>query len=75
VAYRTNDLDRAENLLRTALDTNPRDGAALLNLALVQYETGQWESARRTLQLVRTEFPGSALETRASTLITGLLNG
>ncbi|HET6348172.1 MAG TPA: hypothetical protein VFH88_03720, partial [Candidatus Krumholzibacteria bacterium] len=36
VAYRTSDLDRAENLLRTALDTNPRDGAALLNLALVQ---------------------------------------
>ncbi len=75
VAYRTNDLDRAENLLREALDVNPHDGAALLNLALVQYETGQWDSARRTLQMVRTEFAGSPLEIRASTLMTDLLNG
>lgn len=75
VAYRTNDLDRAENLLREALDANPHDGAALLNLALVQYETGQWDSARRTLQMVRTEFAGSPLETRASTLMADLLNG
>jgi len=74
VAYRTNDLDRAESLLRQALGTNPRDGAALLNLALVQYENGQWDSARRTLQLVRSEFPGSPLEVRASTLMSGLLN-
>lgn len=75
VAYRTNDLDRAESLLREALDVNPRDGAALLNLALVQYEAGQWDSARRTLQAVRTEFAGSPLEIRASTLMTDLLNG
>jgi len=75
VAYRTNDMDRAENLLRAALDANPRDGAALLNLALVQYESGQWDSARRTLQMVRTEFAGSPLEARANTLISGLLNG
>jgi tetratricopeptide (TPR) repeat protein len=75
VAYRTNDLDRAENLLREALDANPHDGAALLNLALVQYENGQWDSARRTLNMVRTEFAGSPLEIRASTLISDLLNG
>lgn len=75
VAYRTSDLDRAENLLREALDVNPRDGAALLNLALVQYETGQWDSARRTLQMVRSEFAGSPLEIRASTLMSNLLNG
>jgi tetratricopeptide (TPR) repeat protein len=75
VAYRTSDLDRAENLLRTALEANPRDGAALLNLALVQYENGQVESARRTLQMVRTEFAGSPLEIRASTLMSDLLNG
>jgi tetratricopeptide (TPR) repeat protein len=74
VAYRTNDLDRAENLLREALDANPRDGAALLNLALVQYENGQVDSARRTLQMVRTEFAGSPLETRAATLMSDLLN-
>ncbi len=74
VAYRTSDLDRAENLLREALDVNPRDGAALVNLALVQYETGQWDSARRTLQMVRTEFAGSPLEIRASTLMSDLLN-
>jgi Flp pilus assembly protein TadD len=37
-------LDRAESLLREALNSNPRDGAALLNLALVQYENGQPES-------------------------------
>jgi tetratricopeptide (TPR) repeat protein len=75
VAYRTSDFDRAENLLRTALEANPRDGAALLNLALVQYENGQTESARRTLQMVRTEFAGSPLEIRASTLMSDLLNG
>ena len=75
VAYRMSDMDRAENLLRAALDANPRDGAALINLALVQYESGQWDSARRTLQMVRTEFAGSPLEARANTLITDLLNG
>jgi Flp pilus assembly protein TadD len=75
VAYRTSDLDRAENLLREALEANPRDGAALLNLALVQYENGQTDSARRTLQMVRTEFAGSPLEIRASTLMADLLNG
>jgi tetratricopeptide (TPR) repeat protein len=75
VAYRTNDLDRAENLLREALDANPHDGAALVNLALVQYENGQLDSARRTLQMVRTEFAGSPLEVRANTLMSDLLNG
>jgi tetratricopeptide (TPR) repeat protein len=75
VAYRMSDMARAENLLRTALDVNPRDGAALLNLALVQYESGQWDSARRTLQLVRSQFAGSPLEARATTLISDLLNG
>jgi tetratricopeptide (TPR) repeat protein len=75
VAYRMSDMTRAENLLRTALDANPRDGAALLNLALVQYESGQWDSARRTLQLVRSQFAGSPLEARATTLISDLLNG
>ena len=75
VAYRTSDLDRAENLLREALEANPRDGAALLNLALVQYENGQPESARHTLQMVRTQFAGSPLEIRASTLMSDLLNG
>jgi Flp pilus assembly protein TadD len=75
VAYRMSDMDRAENLLRAALDANPHDGAALLNLALVQYESGQLDSARRTLQLVRSQFPGSPLETRATTLIADLLGG
>ena len=75
VAYRMSDMARAENLLRTALDANPRDGAALLNLALVQYESGQVDSARRTLQLVRSQFAGSPLEARATTLISDLLNG
>ncbi|HEX6791865.1 MAG TPA: tetratricopeptide repeat protein [Candidatus Krumholzibacteria bacterium] len=75
VAYRTSDMARAENLLRTALDANPHDGAALLNLALVQYESGQLDSARRTLQMVQTQFAGSPLEARATTLISDLLNG
>jgi tetratricopeptide (TPR) repeat protein len=75
VAYRSSDMARAENLLRAALESNPHDGAALLNLALVQYESGQWDSARRTLQLVRSQFAGSPLETRATTLISDLLNG
>lgn len=75
VAYRMSDMARAETLLRTALDANPRDGAALLNLALVQYESGQWDSARRTLLLVKSQFAGSPLEARATTLISDLLNG
>jgi Tfp pilus assembly protein PilF len=75
VAYRSNEMQRAERLLQTALAADPHDGAALLNLALVQYETGQFESARRTLELVRTEFRGSPLEARAATLISDLLNG
>jgi hypothetical protein len=75
VAYRMSDMARAETLLRAALEENPRDGAALLNLALVQYESGQMDSARRTLQLVQSQFAGSPLETRATTLISDLLNG
>jgi len=75
VAYRSSEMDRAERLLHTALDSDPHNGAALLNLALVQYEMGQWDSARHTLQLVRSQFPGSPLEARASTLISDLLNG
>ena len=62
-------------LLQAALETDPKNGAALLNLALVQYETGRVDSARRTLELVRAQFAGSPLEARAQTLISGLLNG
>ncbi len=58
VAYRANDMDRAERLLQSVLEADPHNGVAMLNLALVQYESGQWDSARRTLDLVRTEFPG-----------------
>lgn len=75
VAYRSEEFDRAERLLQAALETDPQNGAALLNLALVQYETGQVDSARRTLELVRSQFPGSPLEARAQTLISDLLNG
>jgi tetratricopeptide (TPR) repeat protein len=75
VAYRSDDMDRAERLLQSALETDPGNGAALLNLALVQYEMGQVASARRTLELVRAQFPGSPLEARAAVLISDLLNG
>lgn len=75
VAYRSEEFDRAERLLQAALDAEPQNGAALLNLALVQYETGRAESARRTLEMVRSQFPGSPLEARAETLISDLLNG
>ncbi len=75
VAYRSDEFDRAERLLQSALEADPQNGAALLNLALVQYETGQVDSARRTLELVRSQFPGSPLEARAQTLISDLLNG
>lgn len=75
VAYRSEEFDRAEHLLQAALDAEPNNGAALLNLALVQYETGRADSARRTLELVRSQFPGSPLEARAEILISDLLNG
>jgi tetratricopeptide (TPR) repeat protein len=75
VAYRSEEFDRAERLLQAALEAEPTNGAALLNLALVQYETGREDSARRTLELVRSQFPGSPLEARAEALISDLLNG
>lgn len=75
VAYRSGELDRAEQLLQTALEAEPQNGAAMLNLALVQYESGRVDSARRTLELVRSQFRGLPLETRAETLISDLLNG
>lgn len=75
VAYRSNEMDRAERLLQSALANDPENGAAMLNLALVQYEMGHADSARRTLEMVRSHFPGSALEARATVLISDLLNG
>ena len=75
VAYRSNDMKRAERLLQLALRENPRSGAALLNLGLVQYEQGQFEVARQTFESVRQEFAGSPLGHRATALLSGLLGG
>jgi tetratricopeptide (TPR) repeat protein len=75
VAYRSEEMERAERLLQSALTNDPENGAAMLNLALVQYEMGRLEAARSTLEMVRTHFPGSPLETRAAVLISDLLNG
>ena len=75
VAYRSNDMKRAERLLQLALRENPRNGAALLNLGLVQYEQGHFDVARQTLETVRLEFAGSPLERRAAALLVGLLGG
>jgi|GEM_PF-3373343 len=73
VAYRSNNMARAQRLLQLALHTNPRDGAALLNLGLVQYEQGHWDSARRTFESVQQEYAGRPLGQRAGVLIDGLL--
>jgi Flp pilus assembly protein TadD len=75
VAYRLNDMNRAERLLQTAVNSDPAYGPALVNLGLVQYEQGQWESARRVFETVQTQFAGSPLEDRATALLTGLFNG
>ena len=75
IAYRLDDMDRAERLLQTAVTTNPTYGTALVNLGLVQYEQGHLESARRTFETVRVQFAGSPLEGRANALISGLFNG
>jgi tetratricopeptide (TPR) repeat protein len=75
VAYRGNDMQRAERLLQLALQRDPFNGVALLNLGLVQYEQGQWDMARRTLESVRSRFAGSPLEARAATLLSDLLGG
>jgi anti-sigma factor RsiW len=75
VAYRSSDMKRAERLLQLALQEDPLNGVALLNLGLVQYEQGHWDMARRTFETIRTEFAGSPLETRAATLLSGLLGG
>jgi tetratricopeptide (TPR) repeat protein len=75
VAYRLNDMNRAERLLQAAVDRDPAYGPALVNLGLVQYERGQWDSARRVFETVRTQFAGSPLEDRANALLVGLLNG
>jgi Flp pilus assembly protein TadD len=75
VAYRLNDMNRAERLLQTAVHSDPAYGPALVNLGLVQYERGQWDSARRVFETVRVQFAGSPLEDRANALLAGLLNG
>jgi len=75
VAYRTNDMGRAERLLQAALRNDPSNGTAMVNLGLVQYERGNWESARKTFQSVQTKFAGSPLEARATTLLIGLMGG
>lgn len=75
IAYRLDDMDRAERLLQTAVTANPAYGPALVNLGLVQYERGQIDAARRTFETVRVQFAGSPLEERANALISGLLNG
>jgi Flp pilus assembly protein TadD len=75
IAYRLDDMDRAERMLQTAVANYPAYGPALVNLGLVQYEQGQLESARRTFETVRVQFAGSPLEERANALISGLLNG
>lgn len=72
VAYRLNDMNRAERLLQTAVNSDPAYGPALVNLGLVQYERGQWDAARRVFQTVQTRFAGSPLEDRATALLTGL---
>jgi len=74
VSYRLNEMGRAERLLQAALQTDPNNGAALVNLGLVQYERGQWDSARRTFEAVQVHFPGTPLDARASSLLSGLLN-
>lgn len=75
VAYRSRDMSRAERLLQLVLHEDPHNGAALINLGLVQYEQGQWDAAKRTFEMARSRFAGSPLETRAATLISELLNG
>lgn len=74
VAYRSRDMARAERLLQTVLRDDPQNGAAMINLGLVQYELGQWDLARRTFELARSRFAGSPLEMRAATLLSDLLN-
>ena len=74
VAYRLNELDRAQRLLTTALRNDPGYGPALVNLGLVEYEMGQWDSARRMFEQVRTQFSGSPLEDRATTLISSTVD-
>lgn len=75
VAYRLNDMNRAERLLQTAVTSDPAYAPALVNLGLVQYERGQWDSARRVFETVRTQFAGSPVGDRADALLAGLLNG
>lgn len=75
IAYRLDDMERAERLLQAAVTSNPAYGPALVNLGLVQYERGQVDSARRTFETVRVQFAGSPLEERANALISGLFNG
>jgi tetratricopeptide (TPR) repeat protein len=73
ISYRLNDMGRAERLLQAALQTDPDNGTALVNLGLVQYEQGQWDSARRTLETVQSRFSDTPLGVRASSLLSDLL--
>ncbi len=72
-AYRLNELDRAEQVLRRLLEDRPADGTARFNLALIESETRRVEQARATLQdLVDDSNP--AVQARARDLLA-LIDG
>ena len=65
VAYRRNEVDRAQISLQRILRSNPDDSWARFNLATIQSETGEHESARAVFEELAAEDGSELLQVRA----------
>lgn len=68
-AYRLNELDRAEAVLRRILAARPADGVARFNLALIEVETRRIEQARLVLDELAADAAHPAVRVRARQLL------
>ncbi len=71
IAYRENQVDRAESLLRQVLRDESGNLLASFNLGLLLAERGRYEEARPLLERVRDARPQSPLASRAEALLEG----
>jgi hypothetical protein len=74
VAFMDGDLERSESMLRNALERDPENPVARINLALVLNERGDAALARTVLEGVAVEYAGTPIATRAQSILADLLN-
>jgi len=71
IAFRENDLDRAETLLRRIVEHDPGNVVATFNLGLLLIERGQAAEAAPLLRAAQEAKPHSPLGSRAAALLEG----